>query len=47
LIAEKYGHRVIFLSPYSPELNSIEKFWAWLKGKLRKVLRDFDSFDER
>jgi len=33
-LAEKYGHRIIFLPPYSPELNRIENFWAWLKGKL-------------
>lgn len=45
-IAENYGHKVIFLPPYSPELNSIENFWAWLKSKLKKVLRGFDSFDE-
>jgi len=46
LIAKKHGHRVIFLPPYSPELNLIENFWAWLKGKLKKVLRDFDCFDD-
>ena len=26
LLAEKYGHQIIFLPPYSPELNEIEKF---------------------
>jgi len=29
-----YGHRIIFLPPYLPDLNRIENFWAWLKGKL-------------
>jgi putative transposase len=27
-IADEYGFRVLFLPPYSPDLNSIEKFWA-------------------
>ena len=44
-IAQKHGHRVIFLPPYSPELNPIENFWAWLKAKLRKVLAEFPDFD--
>ena len=36
---------VLFLPPYSPDLNPIEKKWAWLKKKLRKILPSFDSFD--
>ena len=46
LIAEKYGHRIIFLPPYSPELNPVENFWAWLRGKLKKILHLFDNFDD-
>jgi len=45
-IAEKYGHAIIFLPPYSPQLNPIENFWAWLKGKLKKILHNHDDFDE-
>lgn len=45
-IAKKYSHRIIFLPPYSPELNPIENFWAWLKAKLRKVLSNFSTFDD-
>ena len=45
-IAKEYGHNIIFLPPYTPELNMIEYFWAWLKAKMRKVLHDYDSFDE-
>lgn len=44
-LAEKFGHRIIFLSPYSPELNDIEPFWSWLKNRLRKVLPYFEDFD--
>jgi len=37
-IAENHGHTIIFLPPYSPELNPIENFWAWLKQRLRNTL---------
>jgi len=43
-IAEKYGHRIVFLPPYSPDLNPIENFWAWLKQKLKNILPQFDDF---
>jgi len=44
-LAEKFRHRIVFLSPYSPELNDIEPVWSWLKNRLRKVLPYFDDFD--
>ena len=43
--AQKSGHRLIFLPPYSPELNPIEHFWAWLKKWLRSSLSLYPSFD--
>jgi len=45
-LAHEYGHRVIFLPPYSPELNPIENFWAWLKAKLKKIILDFNNFND-
>ena len=45
-LAGSYGCKVLFLPPYSPDLNPIEKKWAWLKRKLKEILRNFDSFDE-
>jgi len=45
-LVEKTGHRLIFLPPYSPELNPIENFWSWLKRHLRKTLADYLSFDD-
>lgn len=30
------GYRVMYLPPYSPELNSIEQFWNTAKGKLKR-----------
>ena len=44
--AQKFGCQVVFLPPYSPELNPIENFWAWLKATLRRILPDFSSFDD-
>lgn len=40
------GHTLIFLPPYSPNLNPIEHFWSWLKRKLRKILHLFHSFND-
>ena len=37
---------VLFLPPYSPDLNPIENFWAWLKARLRKILPSFDSLND-
>lgn len=30
------GASIVFLPPYSPELNPIEIFWSWLKSQLRR-----------
>ena len=38
--------RLVFLPPYSPELNPIENFWGWLKRNLRKTLSNHPSFDD-
>lgn len=45
-LAQKYGCYLIFLPPYSPDLNLIELFWAWLKRTLRKILPKLDSLDQ-
>ena len=37
---------LIFLPPYSPQFNPIEKFWSWLKRYLRKILPFHRSFDK-
>ena len=44
--AQKAGITLIFLPPYSPELNPIEHFWAWLKRQLRKILPSCSSFND-
>jgi transposase len=37
---------VLFLPPYSPDLNPIEHFWSLLKKKLREIIENFASLDE-
>jgi len=32
VLAEKYGHKIIFLPPYHPELNPIELCWGRVKN---------------
>ena len=45
-LAEESLHRLIFLPPYSPELNPIENFWSWLKRYLCKAMPFHDCFDD-
>ena len=45
-MAEKLGHKVLPLAPYSPEPNPIEKVWANIKRYLRTVLSDYARFDD-
>ena len=42
-IIEDNGHQLLFLPPYSPDLNPIENYWAILKGKLRKIVANFQN----
>ncbi|WP_100898874.1 IS630 family transposase [Nostoc flagelliforme] len=36
------GCEILYLPPYSPDLNKIEKCWSWLKSRIRKKLEQFD-----
>lgn len=42
-IIESAGCRVIFLPPYSPDLNPIEKFWAKMKKWIRNMIHNFQE----
>ena len=45
-IEESFGHQIIFLPPYSPELNPIEHFWAVLKKSLQNAMTYMPSLDD-
>ncbi|MHC5226037.1 transposase [Ignatzschineria sp. LJL83] len=40
------GHLLLFLAPYFPDLNPIEKYWANLKEKMKQVLPQFSNFND-
>lgn len=40
------GCEVLYLPPYSPDLNKIEKCWSWLKSRIRKQLDQFETLRE-
>jgi len=42
-LVEAAGAQVVYLPPYSPDLNRIEKCWAWLKCRIRKQLRNSEN----
>ena len=45
-IADKHNRKLIFLPPYSPELNPIENFWSVLKHWLKMHIHEFNSLDD-
>ncbi|WP_420805316.1 transposase [Holospora obtusa] len=45
-LIEFLGCQVIFLPPYSPDLNPIEKFLANMKRWIKKKINQFDKFYE-
>lgn len=44
-LIEKCGHHVLYLPPYSPDLNPIEPYWAIIKSKVRKLFTTDQSLD--
>lgn len=45
-LVEEYGCEIIFLPPYSPDLNPIEKYWATMKAKIRELLPTVATLSE-
>lgn len=45
-LVEAAGCKILFLPPYSPDLNPIEKYWANLKSRVRELLLKAHSFTD-
>jgi transposase len=45
-LIESAGCKLIFLPPYSPDLNPIEIVWANLKRNLTQIICDFKSLSD-
>lgn len=45
-LVESYGCKIVFLPPYSPDLNPIEKYWANMKTKIRELLPTVATLSE-
>jgi len=46
IIAEAYGHKILWLPKYSPDKNKIEHIWATMKTWLRNYTKNFASIRE-
>ncbi|WP_353307155.1 transposase [Spiroplasma ixodetis] len=40
-LIENTGRKLLFLPPYSPNLNQIEHFWFDIKHNIRKILPNY------
>lgn len=45
-LIESVGCKIIFLPPYSPDLNPIEKFWANMKRSVKGNIANFTTLYE-
>ena len=45
-LIEQAGCQLLFLPPYSPQLNSIEQTWASLKRYIKRFRHQFHSVIE-
>ena len=46
VIAEAYGHKIIWLPKYSPDMNPIEHVWANMKKWLRNYSKNYTTIKE-
>ena len=45
-IIKETSHCLLFLPPYSSDLNPIEKVWASLKKRLEDIAHNFNTLEE-
>ena len=47
-LAKKLGIQLVYLPPYSPNLNLIERLWKFVKSELRRTYySDFEAFKNK
>jgi len=46
ILIENAQCQLLFLPPYSPDLNPIENVWANIKAFIRKIMHQFSSLQE-
>lgn len=42
-LVEQAGCKLLYLPPYSPDLNPIEQCWSWVKARVRRGRDDFET----
>ncbi|MFI0436023.1 MAG: transposase [Parachlamydiaceae bacterium] len=45
-LIEKAECKLIFLPPYSRDLNPIEKYWGWFKAQVRSMIHQFSILSQ-
>ena len=45
-LIENAGHQLLYLPPYSPDLNPIEKKWSHVKTKVKNIKDNFKTFED-
>ena len=45
-LIENAGCTLLFLPPYSPDLNPIEIFWDNFKAKIRSIIHNFETLQQ-
>lgn len=45
-LIEKAHCKLIFLPPYSPDFNPIEKYWAWFKSQVKLIIHQFSNLSQ-
>ena len=45
-LAEEAGCELLYLPPYSPDLNPIEQCWSWVKARVRRGRDEFKTLHD-
>ena len=45
-LVEEAGCELLYLPPYSPDLNPIEQCWGWIKARVRRGREQFEALHD-